>query len=77
MSCHLVAKRMVDMTRKFIDCRAYPSDSHCSVEISADREDELIEAATVHAVQAHKHADSPELRRWLQDAVQSREEALT
>lgn len=53
------------MTRKFIDCREFPSDTHCSVAISADSEDELLQAAVDHAVSVHHHADSPELRRQL------------
>ncbi|MTW13563.1 DUF1059 domain-containing protein [Pseudoduganella eburnea] len=50
------------MSRKFIDCREFPGDTYCSVAISADSEDELIEIAVQHAISAHKHADSPELR---------------
>ncbi len=53
------------MTRKFIDCREFPSDMNCSVAISADNEDELLQAAVEHAVSVHHHADSPELRRQL------------
>lgn len=33
------------MSRKYIDCREFPSESNCTVAISADGEDELIEAA--------------------------------
>lgn len=53
------------MTRKFIDCREYPSDMHCSVAISADNEDELLEAAVQHAVSVHQHQDTPELRQQI------------
>lgn len=53
------------MTRKFIDCREFPSDSQCSVAISADTEDELLQAAVEHAVSVHHHSDSPELRQQL------------
>lgn len=53
------------MTRKFIDCREFPSESHCSVAISADSEDELLQIAVEHAVSVHKHSDSPELRQQL------------
>ncbi|HEY6327157.1 MAG TPA: DUF1059 domain-containing protein [Candidatus Cybelea sp.] len=58
------------MARKFIDCREYPSETSCTVAISADTEDELVEAATQHAVSAHHHADSPELRQLMRSAVQ-------
>ena len=57
------------MSRKYIDCREFPSESNCTVAISADSEDELIEAAAHHAVQVHGHQDSPELRSQLREAV--------
>lgn len=53
------------MTRKYIDCRECPSDTHCTVALSADTEDELMEAAVQHAVSVHRHTDSPELRAEL------------
>ena len=53
------------MTRKYIDCREFPSEMNCSVALSADSENELLEAAVQHAVAVHKHADSPELRSQL------------
>ena len=30
------------MSRKYIDCREFPSESNCTIAISADSEDELI-----------------------------------
>jgi predicted small metal-binding protein len=57
------------MARKFIDCREYPSESNCTIAISADGDDELVEAAAQHAVSVHKHADTPELRSTLRSAV--------
>lgn len=53
------------MSRKYIDCREFPSDAQCSVAISADSESELLDAAAQHAVSVHKHTDSPELRAQL------------
>lgn len=53
------------MTRKYIDCRGYPSEMNCSVALSADSDEELLEAAVQHATTVHKHADSPELRTQL------------
>jgi len=53
------------MGRKYIDCRDYPSEKSCTVAISADGEDELLEAAVQHAVSVHDHQDSPELRSQL------------
>ena len=54
------------MTRKYIDCREFPSDMNCSVALSADTDKELLEAAVQHAVAVHQHQDSPELRSQLQ-----------
>lgn len=53
------------MERKYIDCRDYPSDIRCTVAISADTDDELLEAAVQHAVSVHQHQDTPELRKDL------------
>lgn len=53
------------MTRKYIDCREYPSEMNCSLALSADSDDELIEAAVQHAVTVHHHADTPEFRSQL------------
>ena len=57
------------MSRKYIDCREFPSESNCTVAISADSEAELIDAAAQHAMQVHGHQDSPELRSQLREAV--------
>lgn len=54
------------MGRRYIDCRAFPSENNCSVAISADSDAELLEAAVQHAVSVHKHTDTPELRAQLQ-----------
>lgn len=48
-------------TRVFIDCAEFPSDADCSLYISGTP-DEVMEAATAHAVSAHGHEDGPELR---------------
>lgn len=53
------------MTRKFIDCREFPSENNCTVAISADSDGELLEAAVQHAVLVHQHEDTPELRRQI------------
>lgn len=57
------------MSRKYIDCREFPSESNCTVAISADSEDELVAAAAHHAIHVHGHEDSPELRAQLREAV--------
>ena len=53
------------MTRKFIDGREFPSAMNCSVALSADSENELMEAAVQHAITVHGHTDSAELRSQL------------
>ena len=57
------------MPRKFIDCREFPSEMNCSIAISADNENELLEAAVQHAVAVHKHQDSPELRTMIKGSM--------
>ena len=50
------------MDRKYIDCREFPSESHCTIAISADSEDEVVNAlvkvydgATAEPVVTHVH----------------------
>lgn len=54
------------MTRKYVDCREYPSEMNCTVAIAADSDEELLDAAVEHAVAVHQHKDTPELRAELQ-----------
>ncbi|HEV2612621.1 MAG TPA: DUF1059 domain-containing protein [Noviherbaspirillum sp.] len=56
------------MDRKFIDCREIPSDTHCTIAIAADTEEELLDAAVQHAVSVHQHKDTPELRDLLRQS---------
>lgn len=57
------------MARVFLDCREYPSVSNCSIAMSADSSDELLEAAVQHAVAVHEHTDTPELRDQIRAAM--------
>ncbi len=57
------------MTRKYVDCREYPSEQHCSVAISADSEEELLDAAVQHAVAVHQHEDTPEFRQQIRQLI--------
>lgn len=57
------------MARFFVDCRSMPSESNCSLYISGEK-DEVIEAASQHAVSVHGHDDTPELREEIAGAVQ-------
>ena len=56
------------MTRKYVDCREFPSEMNCSVTLIADTERELLDAAVQHAVAVHGHKDTPELREMLKGA---------
>jgi hypothetical protein len=55
-------------TRKAIDCRDYPSEKNCSLRISGT-EEEVLEAATQHAIRAHGHEDAPELREEIRSLL--------
>lgn len=57
------------MTRKYVDCREFPSEVNCTVAISADSDAELIEAAVQHAVAVHHHQDSQELREQVRQSM--------
>ncbi len=62
------------MARKTIDCRDYPEATQgCSVAISADSEDELIEAAARHAEEVHGHEDTPEFQEQLKSTIKEGE----
>jgi len=50
------------VSRKHIDCREFPSESKCTIAISADSEDELVSAAVQHAIQVHGHQDTLDFR---------------
>ena len=54
--------------RKFIDCREFPSEKNCSLKISGS-EDEVVRAATQHAVDAHGHQDTAELRDQIRSGL--------
>jgi predicted small metal-binding protein len=48
------------MERYCIDCRDYPGgEVKCSLAISADSKEELLEAALQHAMSVHGYKDSP------------------
>lgn len=57
------------MTRKFIDCREFPSQTKCTVTIAADSEAELMEVAVQHALKVHGHQDTPAFRAQLKQAI--------
>lgn len=47
--------------RKVIDCRDMPSETGCTLTIAGEP-DEVVRAASEHAVTVHGHTDGPELR---------------
>ena len=49
-------------TRKVADCRRMPSENNCTLTISGS-EEEVVIAASEHAVSSHGHKDTPELRK--------------
>ena len=61
------------MGRKYIDCREVPSESGCTIAISADTESELLEAAVQHAAAVHGHRDGRGTRAPLPGAGQAGE----
>lgn len=57
------------MARQYIDCREFPSDSKCTIAISADSPEELMEAAVHHAVAVHGAKDTPEFREEVRHSM--------
>lgn len=53
---------------KFIDCRWFPNDSGCTLTISGS-EEEVIKAATEHAVSTHGEKDTPEFRKKIRQLL--------
>jgi hypothetical protein len=57
-------------TRKYIDCREHEDPNNkCTVVISADNENELIEAAIQHGIAVHGMEDSPDLRKEVRGMI--------
>lgn len=57
-------RKETTVSRKVADCRDFPSDSGCTLTISGE-EEEVVRAATQHAVSVHGHEDTEEVRTWL------------
>lgn len=53
------------MGRYYIDCRDHPSDVKCSVALSADSKEELLEAVVQHGAVVHGYEDTPEFREMI------------
>ena len=56
------------MPKKFIDCSEMPSESGCDLKMSGS-EEHVLNAAVIHAVTAHGHEDTPELREQIGAAL--------
>ena len=55
-------ERNMIMKRYFIDCRKHPSDVKCTVALSADTKEELLEAVVQHGTKVHGYEDTPQFR---------------
>jgi predicted small metal-binding protein len=56
------------MSRKYIDCREMPSENNCDLAM-AGSDEHVLDAAVTHAVTAHGHQDTPELRDQIRQAL--------
>ncbi len=56
------------MARKYIDCREMPSERGCDLTMSGT-EEHVLDAAVTHAVTAHQHEDTPELREQIRGTL--------
>jgi hypothetical protein len=56
------------MARKVADCRDFPSQNKCTLTIAGE-EDDVVRAATLHAVDAHGHRDTPEFRKQVRGSL--------
>jgi predicted small metal-binding protein len=63
------------MSRKMVDCRTMPSEIGCTLTIAGE-EDEVLDAAVMHAVAKHGHEDTPELREQVRSGLTDAEPAL-
>jgi len=59
--------------RKSIDCRDYPSENNCSLKISGT-EEEVLDAAVLHATSVHGHENTPELREQIRSMLKDSDE---
>jgi predicted small metal-binding protein len=55
--------------RKVADCRKAPSENNCTVRISG-KEEEVLPLVIHHAVTAHGHKDTPELKEQIKSMLE-------
>jgi len=63
------------MTRTMVDCRTMPSEINCTLTIAGE-EEEVLDAAVMHAVDKHGHENTPELREQVRAGLVDAEPAL-
>lgn len=56
------------MGRYVADCRKMPSEKNCTLTIAGSKE-EVMQAATEHAVSSHGHQDTPQLRKEIENGL--------
>ncbi len=56
------------MSRKVADCREFPSESKCTLTIAGE-EQEVLRAASEHAVSVHGHQNTSELREQIRSML--------
>jgi hypothetical protein len=56
------------MARKVADCRDMPNEVGCTLTISGE-EEEVVQAASEHAVSVHGHEDTQELRDMVRSSL--------
>ena len=54
--------------RQVADCRDFPSESNCSLTIAGE-EDEVVRAATEHAISVHGHQAGPDLEAGIRSML--------
>lgn len=59
--------------RKSIDCRWFPSDNNCTLALSGS-EEEVLEVSVHHAITAHSHENTPELKEQIRSLLRDVEE---
>jgi predicted small metal-binding protein len=57
------------MKRYCVDCRDHPSDVKCSIALSADTKEELLEAVVQHATTVHGYEDTAEFREMVFNGI--------
>jgi predicted small metal-binding protein len=58
------------MERYFVDCRDYfHEDVNCSLSLTADKKEELLEAMVQHGIKVHGYQDTHEFREKIMNGM--------